>query len=244
MILFYLKKIIGMLLMPIPFSMLLTLTGLWLLKRRPVMGKSLILLSVLWLGLSSWHPLADRLLAPFEDDFVMFDIHQPVDTIVVLGGCHASDPRMPTVAQLCSSSLFRLLEGLRILNANPQARLFVSGYAGADSRPHAEVMRDAAISLGVDPLRIQTFPTPRDTEEEAHLMAPLLGQKPFALVSEASHLPRAVVFFKNEGLNPIPAPAVKLSSADSDWRVEARAAVKSERAIYEGLGQLWQWLKS
>src|SRR5690606_13474478 len=79
--------------------------------------------------------------------------------------------------------------------------------------------------------------------EEAALLAPLLQGKAFALVSEASHLPRALPLFTARGLAPLPAPAMKMSSPDSDWRLEARAALKSERAFYEGLGRLWQWLR-
>lgn len=241
--LFYLKKIIGMALMPIPLTMLLTLTGLVLLKRWPRTGKGLIALALLWLGLTSWHPVANRLLAPLEDNYPVFNLQQPVSTVVVLGSCHASDDSVPLAAQLCSSALFRLLEGLRILAANPQAELFVSGYAGPDVRPHADVLREVAISLGVSPDRIHTFPEARDTADEASLMAPLLGDKPFALISEAAHLPRAMVFFQHQGLHPIAAPAVKLSSPQPDWRIEARAAYKSERAVYEALGLIWQWLR-
>ena len=240
--LFYLKKIIGMALMPIPLSILLTLAGLILLRRLPRTGKALIIIALLWLSLSSWHPVANRLLAPLEDHYPVFSVQQPVSTVVVLGSCHATDDSVPVAAQLCSTALFRLLEGLRILAANPQAQLFVSGYAGPDARPHADVLREVAINLGVDPARIRTFPEARDTADEARLMAPLLGQTPFALVSEASHLPRAMVFFQRQGLNPIAAPAVKLSSDQPDWRIDARAAYKSERAVYETLGRLWQAL--
>lgn len=241
---FFLKKVIGMLLMPIPLTLIALLSGLWLLNRRPALGKGLIAAATLWLALTSWQPFADRWLTPFEGDFPAFDLNQPVSTVVVLGGCHASDNSIPPAAQLCSSSLFRLTEGLRILAANPLAQLFVSGYAGSDSRPHADVMREVALSMGVAAERIRTFPRARDTEEEAQLMAPLLAGQKFALVSEASHLPRALVFFQHQGLQPIAAPAVRISTSNSDWRIEARAALKSERAMYEGIGRLWQWLKS
>ncbi len=242
MMTFYVKKVLGMLLMPIPLTLILIITGLLLLRRLPRLGRSLIGLAAFWLAITSWHPIADRLLAPFEDDYPVFDIRQPVDAVVVLGGCHATDPAVPPAAQLCSSSLFRLTEGLRILAANPQALLLVSGYAGSDVRPHADVMREVALSMGISAERIRHYPQPRDTAEEAAQMTPELRGKRFALVSEASHLPRAKVFFEAQGLAPVPAPAMKMSSPDSDWRIEARAALKSERALYEGLGRLWQAL--
>jgi len=244
MILFYIKKIIGMLLMPIPLAITGLLLGLFLLKRRPFTGKSLIFLSTAFLALTSWHPVADSLLAPFEHDYPQFNLSSPVEAVVVLGGCHHSDPDIPPAAQLCSSSLFRLTEGLRILNANPQAELFLSGYAATDSRPHAVVMREVAISMGVDENRIRIYPDARDTEDEAKQMTPALTAKTFALVSEASHLPRAVSLFKAQRLNPLPAPALVMSNENSDWRIESRAAVKSERAFYEAIGSLWLKIKN
>lgn len=240
---FYLKKVIGMVLMPIPLTLLGLVLALFLWKRKPRLSQALVAFSCLWLALTSWHPVADRLLAPFEDDYAMFDLEQPVDAVVVLGGCHASDATMPPASQLCSSSLFRLMEGLRILEANPQAQLLVSGHEGTDKRTHAEVMQEVAESFGVNAERILNFPSPHDTEEEARVMQPYLKDLHFALVTENSHLPRAMVFFEALELSPIAAPAMRMSVGDSDWRIGAQAAQKSERAMYELLGTLWQKLK-
>lgn len=244
MLAFYLKKVIGMMLMPIPLTISGLIIGLLLLRRFPKSGKSLIGLSTLFLALTSWHPVANQLLQPFEDNYPPFDISQTTDVVVVLGGCHNSSDQVPAVAQLCGTSIYRLLEGLRILKHNPQAELFVSGYAGSDRRTHAEVSKEIAMSLGVDEHRIRTFPQAQDTQQEARLMLPFLKNKTFALVSEASHLPRAEVFFQQLGLTPIPAPAVVLSADNSDWRITASAQKKSERAFYEALGQAWQALKA
>lgn len=232
-----------MLLMPIGTSIALTLLGLWLLKHRPRLGKGLIALSALYLATMSWPPIANNLLRPFENQYQAFDLQQEVDIIVVLGGCHATDSDMPAAAQLCSTSLYRLVEGLRILQANSEALLFLSGYEGTNSLSHAEVLYDIALSLGINPERIRTFTEPKDTEEEAQMMAPYLKDKRFVLISEASHLPRAMVFFQQQGLKPLPAPAVRLSSDEFGLRLEANALMKSERAVYEQLGQWWQHLK-
>jgi uncharacterized SAM-binding protein YcdF (DUF218 family) len=243
MLAFHLKKLLGMLLMPIPLVLVALCVGLLLMRHRPRAGKGVIAGATLFLLLTSWNPVADSLLAPFEDDFPIFDVRQRVAVVVVLGGCHATDDSLPPAAQLCATSLHRLTEGVRILAANPEARLFVSGFAGVDRRPHADVLREVAIALGVEATRIEAFPEPRDTAEEAAAMAPALRDVPFALVSEASHLPRAVDAFEAAGLHPLPAPAVRVSRDESTLRVDASAAQKSERALYEGVGRLWRWLR-
>ena len=245
MIAFYLKKVIGMLLMPIPLTVIGIFLGLWLARKHAVVGKSLIACSGLFLLFSSWHPVADALLEPFEDDYPTFNLRQPVDAVVVLGGCQTYHPNMPEAAQLCGSAIHRLLEGLRILQANPEALLLVSGYAGTNNpRPNAHVTRDIAINMGVTPERILAFPEAKDTQEEAQLMQPHLQGKRFALVSEASHLPRATQFFQQQGLDPLPAPAMRMAAATSSWRIDASANRKTERAFYEQLGHWWQALRN
>ena len=243
MLAFQLKKLLGMLLMPIPLVLVALGVGLLLLRRRPRTGKGVIAGATLFLLLTSWNPVADSLLAPFEDDFPIFDVRQPVAVVVVLGGCHVTDDSLPPAAQLCATSLHRLTEGVRILAANPEARLFVSGFAGVDRRAHADVLREVAIALGVEATRIEAFPEPRDTAEEAAAMAPALRDVPFALVSEASHLPRAVDGFGAAGLHRLAAPAVRVSREEATLRIDASAAQKSERALYEGVGRFWQWLR-
>ncbi|GLR63593.1 ElyC/SanA/YdcF family protein [Marinospirillum insulare] len=240
---FYLKKMLGMMLMPIPLTLLLLVAGLITWQRVPKLSRGLIIVAGILLALTSWQPASDELIRPFEEDYPQFNLDQPVAAVVVLGGCHSTDKQMPPAAQLCSSSLFRLIEGLRILQANPQAKLLVSGYASSDIRPHAEVMLEVALSMGVAEDRVLVYPTPRDTQEEAVVMCSELYGKSFALVTENSHLPRAMRFFEEQQLTPIAAPALKMSANKSDWRINAHAALKSERAAYEFWGSLWQRFK-
>ncbi|WP_346729501.1 ElyC/SanA/YdcF family protein [Marinomonas lutimaris] len=237
-ILFYLKKIIGMMLMPIPLTLLAMCLAFLLMNKWPKIARFFLLCGILMLGLTSWNPVANTLIATVEHDFPVFDIQQPVDVVIVLGSGHQNLPNTPAVMQLGRSAIYRLEEGIRILNANPTAQLFVSGFGG-----HAQKMRDAAIELGVKAQRIKMFPKPKDTEEEANSMKPYLEGKQAALVTEASHIKRASIFFEKAGINIIPAPALYLGSEKSDWQIDATAAYKSQRAFYEWLGRTWQWIK-
>ena len=64
---------------------------------------------------------------------------------------------------------------------------------------------------GVPREQIITLDLPKDTEEEAAAVKQAIGDAPFLLVTSASHLPRAMIFFQQEGLNPLPAPANQLA---------------------------------
>ena len=106
----------------------------------------------------------------------------------------------------------------------------------------------AAQSLGVPREQIITLDLPKDTEEEAAAVKQAIGDAPFLLVTSASHLPRAMIFFQQEGLNPLPAPANQLAidSPLNPWERAIPSPVwlmHSDRVGYETLGRIWQWLK-
>ena len=95
---------------------------------------------------------------------------------------------------------------------------------------------------------IITLDQPKDTEEEAVAVKQAIGNAPFLLVTSASHLPRAMIFFQQAGLHPLPAPANQLAidSPLNPWERAIPSPVwlmHSDRVGYETLGRIWQWLK-
>lgn len=248
---FTLKKIIGGLLLPLPLLLLIMALGIILLwfSRWQKSGKTLISVAWILLLLISLQPVADRLLAPLENRYPTWHNQHPVEYVVVLGGGYTWNPEWAPSSNMLNNSLPRLTEGLRILQANPGAKLIVTG-GRAQGNPvsSAEVTSRVAQSLGVSQSNIITLDQPRDTEEEAQEVARIVGQRPFALVTSANHMPRAIIFFQRQGLTPLPAPANQLAvtSALNIWERIVPSAFwlgHSERAIYESLGHLWQWLK-
>ena len=61
-----------------------------------------------------------------------------------------------------------------------------------------------AESLGVPRSAIITLDSPKDTEEEAAAVKQAIGDVPFLLVTSASHLPRAMIFFENKDCTRFP----------------------------------------
>lgn len=249
--LFTLKKYIGGLMLPLPLLLLLMGVGIALVwfTRWQKSGKGLISASWLVLLLLSLQPVADGLLKPMENRYPTWRGEQKVSWIVILGGGYTWNPQWAPSSNLINNSLPRLTEGIRLWRENPGARLIFTGAAaGVNPVSTAEAGARVAQSLGVPRSAILVLDTPKDTEEEAAAVKEAIGDTPFLLVTSASHLPRAMNFFRHAGLNPLPAPANQLAidSPLNSWERVIPSPVwlmHSDRVGYETLGRLWQWLK-
>lgn len=168
---------------------------------------------------------------------------------MVLGGGYTWNPQWAPSSNLINNSLPRLNEGIRLWRANPGSKLIFTGAAAKTNNVStAEAGARVAQSLGVPRSEIITLDKPKDTEEEAIAVKQAIGDTPFLLVTSASHLPRAMIFFQQAGLHPLPAPANQLAidSPLNPWERAIPSPVwlmHSDRVGYETLGRIWQWLK-
>lgn len=198
--------------------------------------------------LSSTPFFSNQLAQPIENQHQVFSLQEmPLDYIVILGCGHTTNEKLPVIAQLQTCSLQRLMEGFRVYQLHPEATLITSGYAASDIETNAIKVKRAAISLGIPKDKIITKPSPKDTQEEAEIISPLLKNKRFALVTNASHMPRAAQYFVALGLNPIPAPTGFLMKGESTSFLGNMPKVSTLEQTtiiwHEVLGQFVQWLK-
>jgi len=244
---FIIKKFIAFWLMPLSIIVIMLSLSVFFLWRKPTakIGRRLASVSLVCLIMFSWNPVSTPLLRSIEQTNTPFDLNTPVAYVVVLGNEVISDPSIPLSSHLSSSASARLLEGLRILSVNPHAQLIVTGYSGLNTKSSAQVYKEVAISLGLNPARIITIDWPKDTEEEARAVKEIVGDQTIAVATSASHMPRAIQFFYHENIQAIPAPTFYLAknTQSTNWRFDAAGLLKMERSIYEFIGQLWQWLK-
>jgi uncharacterized SAM-binding protein YcdF (DUF218 family) len=173
---------------------------------------------------------------------------QNVKWIVVLGGGHTSDPKLPITSQLSKASLIRLVEGIRIHNGLPKSKLILSGGSVFEKISNAQVLADVAIAIGVKKEDLILEDVSKDTEDEVRLIQQIVSQEQFILVTSASHMPRSMALFKKLGMHPIPAPTDYLVKECQEMnpgkffpRVENLD--KAERAFYEYLGLAWAKLR-
>ena len=247
---FILKKIVSMFIMPLSLGVGLILLGLFFLyKNKVAKAKFTLLLSVLWFFLISYPPLVNTLLNTIESQNpTLHTAPKEIKYIYVLGGGHHTDNSRPITSQIIEVSVIRLNEGIRLYKQlKGQAKIIVSGYTGLyDPNEHAKMQKKLAVSLGVPENDMILYLGTKDTQEEAQAGKDLLGTEPFILVTSASHMTRALKFFKNEGLNPIAAPTNHLSYTqhlDYTDFFSAKALRKSHILWHEYLGLIWQKVK-
>jgi uncharacterized SAM-binding protein YcdF (DUF218 family) len=253
---FILKKIIAQLFFPGPLCLEILIAGLLLLlfTRKQKAGKILLSIGVILFTLLSYPALSNIFLRRLEyqypplittaaSDFVPGEVVPQVRWIVVLGGGHISDPKIPITSQLSGASLVRLIEAIRLHNQIPGSKLILSEGKVFDSVPGAETMAEVAKAVGVKQEDLILESESKDTIDEARIIKSIVGNDKFILVTSASHMPRSMGMFKKLGMQPIPAPTgyimkEKQGISPGDFFPSSDELRKAEGVIYEYLGLL------
>jgi uncharacterized SAM-binding protein YcdF (DUF218 family) len=258
--LFWLKKALTLPFLPLHFALFVGTVGLFLSWRRSSARLGLVLMTVALLSLLVFSNarVATALVVPLESSYApMPEARSAGDlpaelkdctAVVVLGGGHTDHTSVSRVSQLSPAALARLTEGIRLARLLPKAKLIVSGNNGADIS-HAQVLAEAAESLGFAAERIVRMDEPRDTEDEAAGIKQRIGSAPFALVTSAWHMPRAMTLCRRAALNPVACPTdfivrpgSKIPFAWLRWDIGQLEA--STWVMHERVGLLWIRVRS
>jgi uncharacterized SAM-binding protein YcdF (DUF218 family) len=170
----------------------------------------------------------------------------------VLGGGVRDKTDVPPNTQLGSSSLARLVEGVRLYqllkDQHIKPKLVLSGGRIFGSPAAAGIMRNTAVILGVEPKDIILENGSEDTHDEAINLRDTLKNKPFLLVTSAFHMRRSMALFEAEGMQPIAAPTQFLfkenSYSISHYFPNGIAVTQTDIALHEYLGLFWATLKN
>lgn len=247
---FLLRKIISAFLLPLPFCFfLLVLALFFLLKKSYKKASIFLILSFLSLAFFSNQLVGNALLSPLENSYPSLLESPQVAYIIVLGNNHKSDEKLPITSQLKETAINRLVEGLRhyykLKDLQNPPKLILSGASFNDVNSHANMQKRLALALGLSEENIITLEEPKDTEAEAREIKKIIGKQKAILVTSASHMKRAMLIFKKEGLNVIASPTqhkVYWNSYPSSY-FSANNLEKSQLAFHEYLGLAWLYLK-
>jgi uncharacterized SAM-binding protein YcdF (DUF218 family) len=127
----------------------------------------------------------------------------------------------------------------------PGSHLVFSGSAKNQKISHAEILKKAALSLGVDEKEISLLPTSENTQMEASDFTSRFGtNSTLILVTDALHMPRAMLLFKKAGQSPIPAPTNYMKNLhgkkiDSNWHPSENNIYKMSIVMHEIFGLCW-----
>jgi uncharacterized SAM-binding protein YcdF (DUF218 family) len=240
MFLLYAKTIIKNLLLPPAGLLLLALAGWLLLKRRPVLGRSIIVIAIgaLWL-LST--PGISFSLARLTERYPPLDLHSAADVqsgapqaIVILGGggqrAFAAEYGGPAAGGVLLERLSYGAFLARTLNLP----VLVTGF-----RVEAIAMRDS-LARNFDIQARWVDADSYDTFENALNSARLLKAdhiQNIVLVTHSVHMRRSVEEFAATGLQVRPAPTGIIEPSAGGWVPGPDALLRSYSAINELIGE-------
>ncbi len=207
---FTLKKVFSEFLYPVPFALLLLLIGL-LYMRKPenrIIARRWLTAGVVLLLLLSNRPLANLAIGSLEADYKPYAYQEVVEVkyIVVLSSGAQYSQMKPASQQLGSSTITRLIEGMRIANIHPQASLVLSGGQFYNQPALAVLMKAAVEEMGFDSNRIITEDEAMDTEQQAALIRNIVKDEGMILVTSANHMRRSLGLFNYQNIDAIPGP--------------------------------------
>ena len=246
--LFILKKLISALIYPLSASILLILFGFIILlgNTRRRVGVFLVGVGLVILLLPSLPVVERELTSSLENRAGTYCdpqslISSGVRYIVVLAGTATTSAGTPADKWGCS--VLREMEGIRLKQAIPGAKLIISAGSSPDITSDPKAASALAISLGIPESDIVVENRPWDTADEARLITAIVGSEPFALVTSAIHMPRSMMLFQGIGANPIACPCgfsnLVPVPARSQFIPSATALEDSTMAIHEYVGLAW-----
>ena len=245
---FVLKKIVSSFVYPLGASVLLLFVGLavWRIKRSCRAAMLFVCLGTALLMVMSF-PITSALLVKdiekkagsYAD--VGFLRSKHVRYIVVLGGAGRTAELTP--ADRTGPSIFRVMEGVRLWKSIPGSKLVLSGSGFGREANSPELMKQLPLQLGVPEKSLIVKAQAWDTPQEAKLFSDLVGKEPFALVTSAYHMPRAMMLFQARGLHPIASPCEFKGRVPPPWYrllvPSAEALVDSTLVLHEYIGMVW-----
>lgn len=247
------REVLTSLFLPLSFAVEILIVGTILLwwSGRQKAAKMLVTAGAVLLILIAYRPVPYLLLVRLESRFPPLELGSATDStridsvrwVAVLGGGHNANTRFPSSSRLSSSSLARLVEGIRLYRLIPGSRLLLSGGGGSDRNSDAGVMADVALALGVTRNDIVTETRSTDTEDQAEKVSAIVKTDKTILVTSAAHMPRAMALFGKLGVHPVPAPTDYMMKGGTvtpgTFYPSDQSLAQTKLALHEYLGTIW-----
>jgi uncharacterized SAM-binding protein YcdF (DUF218 family) len=206
----FLSKFIPLFVLPDGITCMLLVIVVVTLRKRPRLARACAV-SALFVLLIASNPAISQMLMGFLESRGRISGPLPhTDAIVVLGGGAQSDrPPRPAI-QVSSATANRLLYAVKLYREGKAPVVILSGGSWARHIvPESSLMAEIIETMGVPGGALIEEPTSRNTVENAlatTAIAKKLKIHRILLVTSAYHMPRALVLFRQLGIDAIPAP--------------------------------------
>ncbi|WP_340679146.1 YdcF family protein [Paraglaciecola sp.] len=210
--------------------------------------KYLSFIPILWFFLCSMTYPSVVLIKSLENKYPVINVEsnewRDTQAIVVLACNYFEDDELPFVSRWPNCSLQRNLHAV-LMYQNYPLPIYLAGDILGDDDLVAQAIHNKQFfeKFGIAAQNIFTISKGKTTETEVSALATILNGKKIALVTSASHLPRAVAYFSNFGIKVVPVPVEHFSRRKIELTIglpNALSLYRSERAIHEYLGLIYQ----
>jgi uncharacterized SAM-binding protein YcdF (DUF218 family) len=219
---FLLSKLLGPLMEPVTYIVLLILVAL-LFYDKPWLCK-MCLSAALSIMFAFGTPfLPDLLIAPLENHYTVPSSPPDVDAIIVLSGMLNLQTSSTEYLEFWEGAE-RILVGMQLFKKGIGDVLIISGGSGSihnQEKKEAILLRQFAIEFGIPEEQILIEPDSRNTYENAVNTRKLMEQQGLSssiLITKAIHLPRSMGCFQHVGLDPVPYPVDFMLAPNRGYR--------------------------
>ena len=245
---FIVKKIVTPFLLPPGlFIVLLLLSSLWLFQRKNRGASAINFFLALLVWLFSISPVSDAMLRGLEGRFSIPG-NPEGDVIILLGGgVNDVVPDLSGIGAPSEEMMARIITAVRLRRRLHIPIIVSGGIVFKDRKAEAPIAKRFLVDLGVPEQEIIIEENSRDTNENARYAVRICDARGYSralLVTSASHMKRAVLSFRNAGMEvtPFPSGFKSLGKKHYGWEdflPDSDELKKASTAMRECIGLLY-----
>ena len=250
---FVISKLLSAITQPVFWLSLWWLLALLLLPRFRRFGTLMLWGGMIVFGLLGFNAVPEALLRYLESRFNVPSLtsSDQYAGVIVLGGATGSPSIFKAHGQVpLGDAAERMTLPIGLMRKFPNFELIFSGGEGRlmpTGTTEAELAKVFYEEQGVDMKRVTLESKARNTRENAHQVAALLGERckqPWLIVTSAWHMPRSMAEFQAVGCKVIAYPVDFRTGEETSWTEYSMAGslMAWQTALHEYLGMFVYWV--
>lgn len=217
---------------------------------KPLIGKSLVWFSIVWVMLCTQYFFSYWLIDPLEKAFPPIQAHskqwQSTNATWVLACYHYDAESLPLVSQFNHCSIERLVHAANMYRVKPTTIYLTGGNFNINTElDYASQAKKLLLALGVNMPDIKIINKGTNTRSEAQELSSYIKHEKLAVISSATHGIRLSKILKNANIDFVFVPVHYATKGEIVYTLNlpsTHALLRSERAFYEYAALIKYWL--